>query len=94
MENHIKGSISYGEDFSIEYLNEDNWETIADNLMTQAILYGLQSGIIEVDVPHYPLYSYVEAYNDAKKGKYRLIKPVGLNGRHQEVYLVAEFEVK
>lgn len=95
MENHTKDSVSFGAAY-VEYFNGNSWERINGDLMMYE--YRLLRGrtVVE-DVPHYSLYPYVERYNDAKTGKYRIKQSVffiikGIS--HQHSYCVAEFEVK
>ncbi|MDR1761930.1 MAG: hypothetical protein LBR55_05715 [Bacteroidales bacterium] len=81
IENHTKSDVSYGTEFSLEYFNETQWTEILLNNMWEDIGINLKAG--EMKETPINLYS-----NDAKKGKYRIMKTIGNN----RVY--AEFEVK
>ena len=99
MENHTKRFMSYGTPFSLEYFNENNWELIPlDDAVWETIELGLFAG--ETTERHTYLYSFVEKYNNGKKGKYRMIKSVSLHTEHLNnddvisINLYAEFEIK
>jgi hypothetical protein len=86
IENHTKNNISYGTPFSMEFFSNNNWELIYFDLVFTEILCWTLAGEATSELTN--IYSLVEKYNDAKKGKYRIIKKIG---RYD---LVAEFEVK
>jgi hypothetical protein len=86
MENHTKKEMVYGNPFSMEYFNGNQWEKIELDFNFTLPAYILHTGkAVEWEMN---LYSLAEKYNDAKKGKYRYIKELG------KYKLYAGFEVK
>jgi hypothetical protein len=92
IENHTNLEMTYGDDCYFEYFDENNWQPITMTGGTE-MLFGTFAG--ESTIKQLNLYSLVKESNDAKKGKYRILKDVSLStGKYNRYDLVAEFEVK
>ena len=93
MENNTKLNLLYGTTFSMEYFNKNHWESVEFDFMFTLPLFTLLAG--ETTEKDMNLYALAEEYNNAKKGKYRIIKDVSLSiGQYNRHYLIAEFEIK
>ena len=71
IENHTKGVLTYGYDFSLEYANGTNWipiELDEEFLIIELVLLSGETREGEFN------FSFIEEYNNGKKGKYRIIK--------------------
>ena len=97
IENHTQKTLSFGTSFSLEYFNKNEWIPIQlHGAMWEKILLGFLSG--EVSERYTDLYSFVKKYNNAKKGKYRVVRQYDLNNFPNDFLdiftLYAEFIVK
>jgi hypothetical protein len=95
MENHTKKDLFYGNPFYLEYFNENNWEKIHLDINWTDVGHFLFAG--ETTENKMAFYSWIEEYNNEKKGKYRVIKDVSLGNMGENTYgykLCAEFEIK
>jgi hypothetical protein len=96
IENHTKGVLNFGNPFSLEYLDKENWTEIQLDINFEDIYLGL--GPDETRKGWFNL-SLIEEYNNGKKGKYRIGRNYSLSYNFPfEVYssfnLYAEFEIK
>ena len=99
IENHTEKVLQYGREFSLEYLNKNNWKSISlHDVQWELIVIGLNSDeTTEEMIYFFPL---IEKYNNNKNGQYRLTKifslidfPLGdvvVSG----IKLSTEFEIK
>jgi len=95
-ENNTKGFLSYGNEFSLEYFDKENWTEIQLDINWEAILLGLGAG--ETRKGRFNL-SLIEEFNNGKKGKYRYVKNFGISyDAYFEIVrtfkLYAELEIK
>jgi len=99
IENHTEKVLSFGRDFSLEYLNKNNWKSISlHDVQWELIVIGLNSDeTTEEMIYFFPL---IEKYNNNKNGQYRLTKifslidfPLG-DVVVSDIKLSAEFEIK
>jgi len=73
LENRTEIGLTYGNPFSLEYFNGSNWENIPlDGVNWTNIELGLFPD--KTTEEYIYLYSLIKKYNNAKKGKYRLIR--------------------
>ena len=96
IENHTKGTLTYGNDFSLEYLNGTNWIPIELDLEFPAIELGLLAGETREGLFNFSL---IEKYNNGRNGKYRIVRNFGLYynfplGIDSSFDLYMEFEIK
>jgi len=102
MSNQTEESMSYGTVFFLEYLNENVWTPIQMNDIVWTLPLFEQYAGTALEVQSFSLlsiegyyfvdlYSLLEHYNDAKKGKYRIIKKVDHSNIRYD--LCAEFEI-
>jgi hypothetical protein len=93
-ENHTKQNMccNSGIQFALDYFDSDHWKSIQINIPINSLPWYVNAGqILEEKID---LYSLVEQYNNAKKGKYRIGKNIQLGDETNQYDLVAEFEVK
>jgi len=77
IENHTEKTLQYGREYSLEYLNGNNWESIPlRDVLWELIGLGLSADETTEDKIY--LLSMVKAYNNGKKGRYRLTKDFSL----------------
>jgi len=83
----------YGKAFSLEYYSKNNWEPInMGDINWTTIGYILFAG--DTNEEQMNLYSLIETYNNGKKGRYRIMKDVGIFLLNDRYFLCAEFEIK
>ena len=99
VENHTKNKMNYGEDFVLEYFNENEWIRITPKFQVRLLGYILHSEEIAEQTfaaePFYSfhnLYSLVQEFNKGKEGRYRISRSFSLP--KLGIYILcAEFEV-
>jgi len=98
IDNHTEKVLHYGKEFSLEYLNGNNWESIPLDMLWENILLGLLPG--EITEGQIGLVQLVEKYNNGKKGRYKWTKDFSLwvdfpfGDVVAAFYLSPEFEIK
>ena len=95
-ENNTKGILTYGNEFSLEYYDKENWTEIKLDIMFPDNLLLLEAG--EIRKGQFNL-SLIKEYNNGKKGKYRYVRRFGVSYSPSipsqiGLKLYVEFEIK
>lgn len=97
LENHTNGVLTYGNEFSLEYFDNENWTELQLDINFTSIGIQLMAG--ETRKGSFNL-SMFEEYNKGKKGRYRYVRKFGLvyesssEEDNKRVVLYVEFEIK
>jgi hypothetical protein len=99
VENKTKSHLTYGKIFSLEYFNNNNWESIPlnDHLWE---LIGFSLSVDSFVDEQIDLYMFINKYNNGKKGIYQLTKSFILHSdlNHdnviRDIKMNTQFEVK
>ncbi|MDR2908212.1 MAG: hypothetical protein LBU91_09530 [Bacteroidales bacterium] len=94
--NHTEGVLTFGQAFSLEYFDDENWTEVQLDINFEDIGLSLEAGGIRKGMFNLSL---IDEYNNGKKGKYRYVKKFGLSYKFPFVTgetfpLYAEFEIK
>ena len=95
IENLSTKDLNYGTGFRLEYFDNNNWvEVDLSSLIPTGLLITTKAG--EISEENFNIYEIVEKFNDAKVGKYRIIKDfnVPYPFATPEFSIPAEFIVK